>query len=213
MGLFVCALAGIGCHVLLRADLTPARARWRAIVGSGLVGGLAVVLIVLWVRARDDAPNPDHLIADVALGLMCLVFFGVAVLAGQRRVLRSAAVGLATLVLAVQIVGATAFYWPTGRTADFYPENGLIRAAQANVGHDRALQLSSFFGSTGNAYDIRTATAHTFQPDAWRAYMLAIDPNAYTPPGRTPTSPRLTITMTGSSIHDSRCWTDSGPAG
>ncbi len=200
IGLFVCALAGIGGHVLLRADLTRARARWRAIVGAVLVGTLGVGLCVLAVRARDAAPDPDHLTADVALGLMCLAFLGVAVLAGRRRVLRSAAVGLAVLVLAVQIVGATAFYWPTGRTTDFYPENGLIQAAQADVGHDRAVPLSSFMGSTGNAYDIRMATAHTFQPDAWRAYMLAIDPNAYTPPGRTPTSPRLTMSMSALSI-------------
>ena len=200
IGLFGCALAGIGGHVLLRTDLPRTSARWRGIAGSGLVGTLIVALSVLWVRTRDDAPNPAHLTADVALGLGCVVLLGVAVLAGRRQVLRSAAVGLATLVLAVQIVGATAFYWPTGRTADFYPENGLIDAAQHNVGHDRALQLSSFFGSAANAYDLRTATAHTFQPDSWRAYMLAIDPRAYSPPGRTPTSPRLTLDMTGRSI-------------
>lgn len=196
LAVMVCALAGIGVDVLLQRWTRPALvlAR-RVVVGTLAVVGLLTLLVIGLHFTDTEAIRAGELWADVALGAAVVVLLAVAGWVARRRLLAAGAVALAVVVAGTQLTLSTANFWPTSPTSDFYPRNGFVTAVQARQDHGRLLGLGAFFGSTGQAYDIRTVSGHTFQPASWAEYLTAIDPTAYTGTWASPTSPRLALAL------------------
>ena len=210
------ALAGVGLNLLLRPDL-PTRVRRRLTIAAWVLAGLALVGTI-GVGVRYAALiEPSSFRADAALALVGVVLVASAFTLGRRRpdvpvarpedrpggsskahrrtvALPLIGVGLA-VVTGVQVLASTEYFWPVSSRDDFYPALPAIAAAQAAVGADRAVLIGTFPGSTAGAYDLRTVTGHSFQDPAWRDVLLAIDPEAYTPPGRSPTFPVLNVSV------------------
>src|SRR6185312_9174066 len=86
------------------------------------------------------------------------------------------------VLVGVQVALSVNYFWPTGTKDDFYPQNELIAAADADSTDGRVLPLGAFPGSTGQAVSLRTLTSHNFQPVEWKQLMLALDGKAYITP-------------------------------
>lgn len=199
-GVFVVALAAIGADVVLAGGLNrfTARHRTAVVMSLGLVGVLGMG--GLYLHYRGETADVTDLRWDVVLGVVSMGLVVAAAVLWRRSLLAAAAMALAVAVVGTQIIVNSAFYWPTSDPEEFYPENGLITAAQASVVHDRAASIGAFLGSTAAPYGIRTVTGHSFTPEAWKDYLAAIEPEAFSGPGRTPTNPDLQLDLTGEKI-------------
>lgn len=196
VGLFVCALAGLGCHALLSAEPNRSRARSRAAVVTIVGSVLIVVLGILLLGFGNTPASRSEVVWDVALGCLTVALIIACGLTWRRRRIATLAMALAAITAGIQIIVNTSFYWPVGEPDDFYQTNGLIASAQQHVVHDRALQVGSFLGSTSGAYGLRTVTGHGLQPPPWRQYLTAIDPDAFTASGTSATNPSISTDLT-----------------
>jgi hypothetical protein len=121
------------------------------------------------------APSPEHAQhsppADGA---------GKAPVGRMRRVLLAVTVVVFATVACAQAVTSTENFWSLSDVKNFYPETSGIQAARAATSGNRALVGDgTFLGSSASAHDIRTVTGHTFQTEAWRDYLLGLDPKAF----------------------------------
>lgn len=201
LAVMVCALAGVGLDALLQRHIDPRHRRARRRLTT-VLAGIGVVGLLVLGRIFTGRPEvrSGELWADAALGIVVLALLATAAWCGRRRLLAAWAVAVAVVVSGAQLVASTANFWPTSDPAEFYPRNDFVAAVQQSLGEDRLLGMGSFFGSTGEAYDIRTVSGHTFQPDAWAEYLTAIDPWAYTGVWAGPTSPRLSLNLDSSAM-------------
>ncbi|GGM01482.1 hypothetical protein [Nakamurella endophytica] len=203
VGFFGSGLAGLGAQLLFDPALRDRRRRTLvrlAAVGTVLAAAFCVAAFLRYRAAVDHATFA----VDAGLGVATLVLVVVALAAaGTRRtaVRAVSAVGVVAL-LAVQAGNSVAFFWPMTPPDEFYPENGVIAAAQADEGSGRVGQIGTFLGSTAAAYGLRTATGHGFQPTTWQEYLRTIDTNAYSGVGRSPTSPVLALSLTDRSLQN-----------
>lgn len=200
VGLFVCALAGLGCTALLATVRNRSQARSRAaavtVVGATLIAALGVLLLAFGNRPSARS----QVVWDVALGCLTVVLIITCGLTWRRRRVAVAAMAVAAIIAGIQIIVNTAFYWPVSDPDDFFQTNGLISSAEEHVGHDRTLQVGSFLGSTSGAYGLRTVTGHSFQPPPWRQYLTAVDQNAYSAGGTSPTNPIISTDLTSATV-------------
>lgn len=215
VALTMSALAGLGLNLLFRPGL-PESARRRLAIAAWVALGLGAVVTVAAAMRYSAAIDPATFPVDAALALAGVGLVAVAFTAarsggdrevppaasrwGRRARVMTAAVLLLVATTAVQVLTSTAYFWPVSDTDDFYPQTAATTAAQEATGSDRAVVIGSFPGSTAGAYGIRTVTGHTFQAPTWRDMLLAVDPKAYTPPGRTPTYPVLGVSLTNGSL-------------
>ena len=201
VGLFGSALAGIGANVLVRADLAQ-RLRARATVAGvlGLLAGVAFAALI-WRRYGTAVDRGTYWL-DSALGLATVVLVIAALLAGRRRWTATAALVGVIALLTVQSSTSVSYFWPLSNTSDFYPENPVIEAAQAQSTDQRILTVGTFIGSTASAYGLRTVTGHAFQPQTWTDLLTALDPAAYRGAGRTVTNPTLSLSLTGNTLRN-----------
>ncbi|NNG36255.1 hypothetical protein [Nakamurella aerolata] len=204
LAVFVCALAGIGLAGILQRGGTRRQYRSRAAVVSGLAVVGVATLVYLGLRySGRGLIRTGELWADVGIGIGVLLLLATAAWLSRRTLLGGLAAAMAIVLSGVQIVLSTANFWPTSAPTDFYQRNDFVTAVQQRQGTDRVLGLGAFFGSTGQAYDIRTVSGHTFQPAEWSEYLTSIDPTAYTGPWTSPTSPRLSLNLNDPMMHGS----------
>lgn len=186
--LFGAALAGIGAERVFRAA-PPARKRLIIILAtSGAVFGALTVL--MWLR-HDQVPT-STLALDALPGLLIILIAGLSVLLHNRRRVVTTAFVLVAMLAGLQMSTSVSNYWPLSDTEAFYPRTALIDAASAEAENGRILASGGFMGSTASAYGIRSATAHSFQPKAWREFLEALQLGAFQE-GQSPTNPTLTF--------------------
>ncbi len=114
----------------------------------------------------------------------------------MRRNLLAITVAAFAAVTCVQAVTSTGYFWPLSNVEDFYPETpGVAAAARATAGDRALLGDGTFLGSSASAHGIRAVTGHTFQAESWKDYLLSLDPEAFAPPGRSPTYPRVSFSL------------------
>ncbi len=214
------ALAGVGFNLILRDGL-PRHVRIRLIAGAWLMVALAAIALgVIWVRyspvVSDKVLLIDAALGGATVGIIAIAFTlslgrpqdtvpvregGTAVPRGRRGPLLAASLVAFAVLLGGQALYSTNFFWPSSDVDEFYPETPAIDAAVSASGDGRALLGDGvFLGSTGAVYDLRTVTGHSFQAPTWSDLLLALDPNAFTPPGRTPTNPRVSFKLDNGSL-------------
>ncbi len=201
VGLFASLLAGIGMNLVLRPDLGRT-VRRRLLVG-GSIGVIGIVaLFSLISRRYGHVMDHRTFLVDAALGVATALLVLAVLALGRRRWLATAgAVGVIVLSV-IQTSHSVAYFWPMSPTNDFYPTNPVIQAAQTQSAGQRIATVGTFIGSTASAYDLRTITGHTFQPTAWSQLLTAIDPKAFSGPGRTPTNPSLSLSLSDGSLNN-----------
>ena len=179
------ALAGIGLHHVVVARREQAR---RILIAAAVAASLASVLvIVVWWRYPV---RPTTVLVDALPGIGIIVAAVAAVIFARRYVGRLVALGAIAVLVAVQMSTSVSNYWPLSDRDDFYPETALTESVAAVAADHRIATSSSFMGSTSTAYGVRSLTAHTFQPESWKSYLLALDLGAFGA-GQSPTNPTL----------------------
>ncbi|MEP6527339.1 MAG: hypothetical protein ABJA86_09255 [Nocardioidaceae bacterium] len=119
---------------------------------------------------------PDVLLAGVPL----LLITALLAVGWRLRAARVAALAVAIASIGAQAVGATAFYWPTAPTAEFYPSTAGIRYLQEHVRGDRMATLGyTMRPNVTSYYDLRTINGHSFYPRPMKALMQAIYPGSF----------------------------------
>ena len=206
VALGACALAGIGADSLFRGKM-PAAVRRRFVLAcwtTVVIGAAGAVVVGIHYSA---VISRALLVQDAALGLGTVAVLGVSFALARpgaadrlRQRLLSGAVVLAVALIGLQAGTSVAYFWPTSDPDNFYPETAAITAAQAQVQSQRAVNLQSFPGNSGESYGIRTVTGHTFQPDTWKDLLNSIDPKAFTGPNSSPTNPALSVPLTSTRL-------------
>lgn len=211
-----CALAGIGFNLLFLQDL-PQRVRRRLVTGAWVIVGTATTALLLVWRTYENVVDGRILAGDAGLAVVGALLVAIAftlalgraagpageppadrpaapaVRPGRRsRALLAVTLAGFAAVTGAQALSSTEYFWPLSDTDDFYPRTPGVDAAAAATGSSRALAGDgTFFGSSATAHGIRTLTGHSFLAPTWADVLLALDPDAVTPPGRTPTNPRV----------------------
>lgn len=181
VGFFACGLAGIGLHAILRGPATARLRRRLPVVGLTFCGIAVAVLLSLVVRYRN-IDRSSQLYIDVTFGLLAVAAIATAMIWHRRPWPVAFATASAVLVAGVQIIVSVGFYWPTADRDTFYPENSLVATTKAAARNEPVVPIGSMPGSWGEAYDLRTVTAHTFFPEEWKRYLTAIDAQVFAGP-------------------------------
>jgi len=178
-------LAGIGLQHIVAASRAQTR---RILIAAAVAASLASVLVVVvWWRYPVKSTT---LLMDALPGIGIIAAAAAAVMFAHRHVGRIVALGGVAVLVAVQMSASVSNYWPLSDLDDFYPETALTEAVAAVAADHRIATSSTFMGSTSTAYGVRSLTAHTFQPESWRSYLLALDLGAFGA-GQSPTNPTL----------------------
>lgn len=172
----VVVLAGLGFDALLRGE-----SRRRTVEALALAGGVVVLGAGCgWVVVRlGDSLAParwqDLVLAVAGAAVVaCLV-----VLVSYRRWTHLAA-AVVPVVVAVQALAASGFYWPTGERSEFYPASPVHTWLAEHQGADRvATQGLTLWPNTTAYYGIRTVTGHAFLPRPMKELVTAIEPGAF----------------------------------
>ncbi|RIJ71173.1 hypothetical protein D1871_15255 [Nakamurella silvestris] len=187
IGLFACALAGLGIHRIF-AEKPGKRAFQLMAVLAG--GGVLVTALIHWHYGRGYEFNSrSNFTADVVWGSATVVVILLAVLLASRRSLRYTTFALLVALIAVQTGNSVANYWPMSKPEQFYPDLAITDSIKEHIGDDRLNAPSGFMGSAAAAYGIRSLQAHNFQPTPWSQMIKAIYPSAYKGTGRSATIP------------------------
>lgn len=220
------ALAGIGFNLVFARNL-PRAVQRRLVIGAWFILAVAATATVLAWRRYSEAVDNLTFLVDAGLGLLTVTLVATAFTVAHVRTDRPAAdrasdaqpasspsgcrrltllsvtvLGLAALTGTAAVL-STEYFWPTSDVSDFYPNGAGVQAAVAATGDNRALALGgTLLGSSGTANGIRTITGHTFPSETWKDYLLALDPKAFTPPGRTPTNPRVELSTSDDSLNN-----------
>ena len=188
-GFFLAMLAALGYQALV-GHVRAGRGR-RAVE---LLGWLVAALAVGEVARRVLAIGTDHgqggyvrdqlLWAALPAGLVLVAV----TLAGSTR-LRTPALALVPVVIAIESLSLVVPFWPRAPKADFYPQTAAHAYLASHLGADRyASKGLTFFPGTNVEYGLRSATGHTFTTREWKELMLTVDPQSFA----TPTFSRFT---------------------
>lgn len=155
-----------------------------AAVAAG-VGGLLVASAAYAVQAGVGGDQVRRAVQTTMFGLVvgtvavALLVAAAAWLRSRGALLRIAVVALPVL-LAAEAVAFAHPWW--GRTApgEFYPTTETHEYLAANLGSDRVASANStLYPGTNLVYGLRSVTAHVQVPQTVRAYMQALQPDAF----------------------------------
>jgi hypothetical protein len=175
----VAVLAGLGFDALLRGQ-----ARRRLVEALALGGGL----VALWAGCQWVVVRLGDSLAAVRWRDLVLAVAGAAVVAclvvlvsyRRERWARLAAAVAVPVVVGVQALAASGFYWPTGERAEFYPASRVHTWLAEHQGTDRvATDGLTLWPNTTSYYGIRTVTGHAFLPRPMKELVSAIEPRAF----------------------------------
>ncbi|HWM03165.1 MAG TPA: DUF6044 family protein [Actinophytocola sp.] len=194
----VAVLAAIGFDAVVRVARGERPVRRVAEAVALVAGVLALGLGGRWAFASFGdqlTPGRDR---DLLLAVGGAAVVVALLLAANLRRARWLAVGVVPVVVAVQGLAASGFYWPTGERAQFYATSSVHTYLAEHQGHDRvATDGLVLWPNTTASYGIRTVTGHAFLPPPMKELLTAIDPNAFARPtmstltGVDPDSPGL----------------------
>ncbi|OLF17003.1 hypothetical protein BU204_13785 [Actinophytocola xanthii] len=202
----VAILAALGFDALLRRE--PRKRLVEALVliaGVAVLGVVAQTLVSRFGDALSAKREPD---LWLAVGGAAVVAVAV-LLAGRWRLVAAVVV---PVVIAVQGLAASAYYWPTGEREHFYATSEVHTWLAEHTGTDRvATEGLTLWPNTTAPFGIRTVNGHAFTPKPMKELITAIDPRAF----GAPTMPSLhapAATSPGLDRLAARYWVTTQPA-
>jgi len=183
-GLFFAVLAGIGYDAIRNhRSKTPTRLGWFTLGAVPVALGL-VTLLTVDVGAQESGFRATTLSVAVGVGSAVIVWVAwVAAISPHFTRVRVIAIALIPIAIAAEGWFITNAFWPRVPDSELYRQTDTTTYLAAHDGEDRMVPVAKAFWATdGEAYGLRTVTAHTFVTPEWRALIEAIDPDAFLTP-------------------------------
>jgi hypothetical protein len=159
------------------------RRHWSQIAWSIVVLSVTTLFALLVLRdaisearARHEIPLlADKVVIPVVLLVICVVLV-IAARTGPRWA-RWAAIAGIPLIVVGQSAATFRASVPGSDRVNFYPVTSTHSYLLQNLGFDRfAASGLMMYPATSKFYGLRTPTGHAFTADAWKALLVAVDP-------------------------------------